>query len=460
MGPCPHTNIAGDVRGQVGSPPRSANGKPLGGIPMRSGPPLCSGVDVDPLREYVSSLQEHVRDPAFEASRPIVSGTATTHGSLTLSQFAVLKERERLGILQDSEAEYARYGTPITRRVEAALAALDGGEMALVFRSGMAAIERVIDSVLPVSREVGHIIVFQEGYRQTNNILARMASRGQIELSMIPLEGFKGLHRYLRSNTKAIFFETPSNPFLRTIDVRSVKAQVESARSNALVIVDHTFGTPLNQRPLAQGADLVVPSLTKYISGNNQVLAGAVIGKKHLVQQIAQLRGQSGTIAHDHDCLGVEEGLYTLRERVRRANENGLHVADLLARNPRVLEFWYPGHPSHPDHLIAKSQMNGFGGVVSFRIDARDLYDVEAFTDAFIEASPSGAFIAPSFGGEYPLLSAVTVVSHFQQSPQERAARGIPFDLMRLSVGTINNQQLTDALAAGFAALEARCRAR
>lgn len=455
-------NISSDIKTSLDkralsvSPAASPATETPGLLSLRSGIEFRSRVVTDPLREYVSDLTEKVHDPRYQASLPIASGTATTHGTRTLSQFAVLKERERLGILHESEAEYARYGTPITRRVESALAALDGGEMALVFRSGMAAIEKVLDSILPVSREVGHIIVFQEGYRQTNNILARMAARGHVELSMIPLEGFQELHGYIKPNTKAIFFETPSNPFLRTIDVRSVKNQVEEAGSDALVVVDHTFGTPLNQLPLQQGADLVVPSLTKYISGNNQVLAGAVVGRKDLVERIAQLRSQSGNIAHDNDCLGIEEGLTTLRERVERANENGLHVANLLARNPNVLELWYPGHPSHPDYEIAKGQMTGCGGVVSFRLNARDFYDVEAFTDAFIEASPQGAFIAPSFGGEYPLLSAVTVVSHFQQSQQERAARGIAFDLMRLSVGTGNPQQLTDALAAGFAALESR----
>lgn len=410
----------------------------------------------DPLRAYVDQLPAEVKDGPRCVAEPIAPRHATTHGSRTLADFAALKERERLGELHPDEAEYFRYGTPITRRVESALARLEGGQTAAVFRSGMAAISAVIDSVLPLSREVGHIIVGTEGYRQTRNILDRMVKRGQVELSVIPMSAFAHVDRHLRPNTKAVFFETPSNPYLRVIDVAQVKEQIRAQHSDALVIVDHTFASPINQRPLLQGADIVVPSLTKYMSGNNQVGAGAVIGRTELVNAAREVRGQHGTIAHDIDCLGVEAGLSTLRERVELANRNGLHVAELLARNPNVLQMWYPGHPSHGDYHVACKQMTGFGGVISFRVRARDFNDVEAFADAFIAAATPGTFIAPSFGGDAPLLSVVTVVSHFQQTPEERAARGIPNDLIRLSVGTVPEQVLTNAFEAGFAALEER----
>jgi cystathionine gamma-synthase len=410
----------------------------------------------DPLRAYVQQLSSEVTHPHHRVAEPIAPHTSTTHGSRTLAEFAALKEREKNGELRPDEAEYFRYGTPITRRVESALAYLEGGESAALFRSGMAAISAVIDSVLPLSREVGHIIVGTEGYRQTRNILDRMVKRGQVELSVIPMNAFTDVERYLKPNTKAVFFETPSNPYLRVIDVALVKEQIRAKGSEALVIVDHTFASPVNQKPLLQGADLVVPSLTKYVSGNNQVGAGAVIGRADLVLAAREVRGQHGTIAHDIDCLGVEAGLVTLKERVEQSNRNGLHVATLLSRNPNVLEMWYPGHPSHGDYAVACKQMSGFGGVLSFRIRARDFKDIEAFTDAFIAASPAGTFIAPSFGGEAPLLSVVTVVSHFQQSPEERMVRGIPNDLIRLSVGTVPEQALTNAFEAGFTALETK----
>lgn len=410
----------------------------------------------DGIRAFEADIPVALRDPSRIVAEPIALKNATTYGSKTLEEFAELKRREAAKTLHPEEAEYVRYGTATSRRVERKLAQLEGGEMALVFPSGMAAIEKVIDALIPnTPLQKAHFIVGTEGYRQTRNILERLLSRGWIELSVIPMDHFDRVGEHLKPNTTAIFFETPSNPYLRVIDVANVKKQVVDSGSKALVVVDHTFASPLNQKPLEQGADLVVPSLTKYIGGNNQVLAGAVIGRKDLVLRVFELRSQSA-IARDDECVRIEEGLETLAERIELHNRNGAHVARLLARNPNVRQVWYPGHESHPDHAVAARQMTGFGGVVTFRLHARDFHDVAAFTNAFVAASPEGTYIAPSFGGETPLISAVPIVSHFSQTEEERRARNIPDDLIRLSVGTINPQQLTDALEAGFTALERR----
>lgn len=442
-----------------------ANGAPLaqqappdlGSGRLPSLPSPTAARQMDPLKAYLREIRPEARPLEERVSQPIAERTATTHGSKNLQDFATLKYREKEGLLRPDEAEYARYGTPILRRVEDALAKLDGGEQALIFRSGMAAIETLIHSILPTKGgERGHIIAARQGYRQTNAILEELNARGWAEVDLIDADDFNQLARFIKPNTVGIIFETPSNPFLRVIDVAAVKKQVVDAGSSALVIADHTFAGPTNQRPLEQGADLVIPSLTKYISGSNQALAGAVIGSKERLLPIYQRRSRSGNIGHDIDCLEIENGIATLEERTAQANENGLHVANILDRHPLVKQLWYPGHPSHPDYDVATKQMTGFGGVVSFTIDARDMRDVEAFVDAFIEASPEGTFLAPSFGGDKPLISAVTVVSHFQQSAEERAARGIPFELIRLSTGTIPPQQLTDALEAAFTALERR----
>ncbi|MEY4668686.1 MAG: hypothetical protein RL518_1385 [Pseudomonadota bacterium] len=419
-------------------------------IPQRAG---------DPLKEYLLHTRPEERDPKEQVSQPIADRTATTHGTKSLRDFATLKYREAKGILGEHDAEYGRYGTPILRRVERALAELEGGEQALIFRSGMAAMQAVIYSILPTKpSERGHIIAARQGYRQTNAILEELNNRGWAEVDLIEIEDFDHLHRFIKPHTVGIIFETMTNPFLRAIPVAAVKQQVTECDSKALVIADHTFAGPYNQRPLAQGADLVVPSLTKYISGSNRALAGAVIGNKELLLPIYQRRSSSGNIGHDFDCLEIEAGIATLLERTQEANRNGMHVAEILGKHPLVRELWYPGHPSHPDYRVATQQMKGFGGVVSFCLRARDMFDIEAFVDAFIAAAPDGTFLAPSFGGDKPLISVVTVVSHFQQSADERVSRGIPFDLIRLSTGTIPPQQLTDALEAGFAALERRQR--
>jgi cystathionine gamma-synthase len=410
----------------------------------------------DRIRAFEADIPQALREPSRVVAEPIAPANATTYGSKTLEEFAELKRREAAKILHPLEAEYVRYGTATSRRVERKLAQLEGGEMALVFPSGMAAIEKVIDALIPnTPLQKAHFIVGTEGYRQTRNILERLVARGWIELSVIPMDHFDLVHEHLKPNTAAIFFETPSNPYLRVIDVANVKKQVVDSGSQALVVVDHTFASPFNQKPLEQGADLVVPSLTKYIGGNNQVLAGAVVGRKDLVLRVFELRSQSA-IARDDECTRIEEGLESLAERIELHNRNGAHVAQLLARNPNVHQVWYPGHESHPDHEVAVRQMTGFGGVVTFRLKARDFHDVAAFTNAFVAASPEGSYIAPSFGGEFPLISAVPIVSHFSQTVEERRARNIPDDLVRLSVGTIKPQQLTEALCAGFAALEKR----
>jgi cystathionine beta-lyase/cystathionine gamma-synthase len=354
--------------------------------------------------------------------------------------------------------------TPLTKETEKALAKVDAGEDALVFRSGMAAIHCTLSHLMQRSDgKRAHIIVGSEGYRQTLNILLdRLKPRGEFEISVIPMSDFAHVGKHLKENTVAAFFETPSNPFLNVVPVAQVAEELKMHGSKALLIVDHSFASPVNQTPLTQGADLVVPSLTKYIGGNNTVGGGAVVGSQKLIEPLRQIRDALGSMASDRDCQGVLDGLATLPERVMRANRNGMHVAQILERHKDLVrQVWYPGLPSHPDHAAAREQMKGFGGVVTFRLNAEDLHEIAAFADAFIANATPGTLLAPSFGGDDPLLSVVTVVSHFKQTRQERANRGIPLDLIRLSVGTGNEEALSSALQAGFEALEkARARRR
>lgn len=343
--------------------------------------------------------------------------------------------------------------TELTAQSERLLAELEQGERALVFRSGMAAISCLVHGLIVRSGRPTHLIVGKEGYRQTLNLLDRLSALGVVEVTAIPMDGFARIGEYLRPETAAVFFETPSNPFLNTPPVELVSAEVRRLGSQALVIVDSTFATPVNQKALTQGADLVVPSLTKYIGGDNTVAAGAIIGSASLVEPLRDLRRVLGTIASDRDCKGVIRGIQTLKERMSKHNRNGLYIAQLLERSPLVRRVWYPGLRSHPDYQVASTQMpGGFGGVVTFRLYAEDLFQVGAFVDAFVAELPNAA-IGPSFGGNAPLISVVTVVSHFKQSIEERLARGITHDLIRLSVGTGDVAELERALSAGFAAL-------
>ena len=356
--------------------------------------------------------------------------------------------------------QFNSYTTGVTRETEQQLAVVDKGEAALVFRSGMAAIHCLLSHLIQRKDDKPvHIIMGSEGYRQTLNILIdRLRPRQEVELSVIPMEDFAQVGKHIKDNTAAVFFETPSNPFLNVIPVQKVAEEVKARQSKALVVVDHTFASPFNQTPLTQGADVVIPSLTKYIGGTNKVGAGAIIGRGELIASLKKVRAALGTIASDRDCQGVMEGLKTLDERMERTNRNGLHVGQILERrSDLVTRVWYPGLASHPDHMTAREQMKGgFGGVVSFCLNTNSMFEIEAFVDAFIASSSTGTFLAPSFGGEEPIMSVVTVVSHFKQTLKERAARGIPLELIRLSVGTGSPEQLTTALRAGFEAFEAR----
>lgn len=415
--------------------------------------PLASGVNLilPPLNE--EPAVNCVALGAVVGEKALINRIADIRGQIG----TIASDAECEGTIT---ARFNSHRTPLTEQAERELAVIEKGEAALLFRSGMAAIHAFLLHIIQRKDDKPvHLIVGSEGYRQTLNIiLDRLRPRNEVEVSVIPMVDFAKVGEYIKENTAAIFFETPSNPFLNVTSVRQVADEVTRVNSGALVVVDHTFASAFNQTPLMQGADVVIPSLTKYIGGTNQVAAGAIVGPRSFIGHLERVRSALGSIASDRDCQGVIDGLKTLPERMSRANRNGLHVAQILERHADVVKkVWYPGLCSHPDHQVAKKQMiGGFGGVVSFELNTNSMFDIEAFVDAFIKASSKNTFIGPSFGGEDPLISVVTVVSHFKQTLEERAQRGIPLSLVRLSVGTGNPEELTAGLQAGFEAFEER----
>lgn len=415
--------------------------------------PLASGVDLILPSLHKEFDSDGVACGAVVGDKTRIARIAEIRGQIG----TIASDPECAG---NSLIQFNSYSTGVTREAEKELAAIEKGEAALVFRSGMAAIHALLMHVIQRTDDKPvHVIMGSEGYRQTLNILLdRLRPRNEVELTVIPMEDFAQVGKHIKENTAAVFFETPSNPFLNVTSVRKVAEEVKARRSKALVVVDHTFASPYNQTPLTQGADVVIPSLTKYVGGTNKVGAGAIVGTADFIAALTKVRAALGSIASDQDGRGAMEGLKTLPERMERANRNGLHVAQILERHAdSVRKVWYPGLASHPDHAVAQEQMTGgFGGVVSFRLNTNSMSEIEAFVDAFIDASSPGTFLAPSFGGDEPLISVVTVVSHFKQTLHERAQRGIPLDLIRLSVGTGNPECLTAALRAGFEALEER----
>jgi cystathionine gamma-synthase len=236
-----------------------------------------------------------------------------------------------------------------------------------------------------------HMILSKDSFYQTREFSQAIMGRWGIETTLVENTNLEAYAAAIKPNTRLIFVETPSNPFLRVTDLAKV---IELARTHKLLtIVDSTFATPLNLRPLEMGADLVIQSATKYLAGHNDVLAGAVIGSRMALNDIATVRGLMGTTLGADDASLLIRGLKTLDLRIRRQNENGQRVAEFLEKQPAVERVWYPGLESHPDHKTACEQMSGFGSVVSFELKG-DFEKTGKFVDAL-----KLPFIGPTLGG-------------------------------------------------------------
>jgi cystathionine gamma-synthase len=322
--------------------------------------------------------------------------------------------------------EYGRYGNPTVRAAEKKLAALEGAEDAALFSSGMAAATTALFELLKAG---DHVVLTNDCYRRTRQFVTRFLSRLGVESTLVEPGDEEALRAALRpGRTKVILAESPTNPYLRVADL-SVFVRARNSCPGANLIIDGTFATPVNQRPLAEGVDLVIHSCTKYLGGHNDLLAGAACGRAGLVQALKDLRGVLGGVLDPQSAFLLIRGLKTLPLRVQRQNQTALEVAAWLERHPRVRRVFYPGLESHPDHAIARRQMRGFGGVVSFRIrgDARE-------TSRVIDACKL-ATIAPSLGAAETLIEQPAYMSYFELTTEEREAIGIYDDLVRLSLG-------------------------
>jgi cystathionine gamma-synthase len=339
--------------------------------------------------------------------------------------------------------EYGRYGNPTVRAAEEKLAALEGAEAAALFGSGMAALTTALFELLKAG---DHIVLTNDCYRRTRQFVGRFLARLGIESTLVEPGNVEALHAALRpGRTKVILAESPTNPYLRVADL-GLFARARDACPGANLLIDATFATPINQRPLEQGADLVIHSATKYLGGHNDLLAGAVCGRRGLVQSIADLRGVLGGVLDPQSAFLLIRGLKTLPLRVQRQNETALRVARFLESNPRVRRVFYPGLASHPDHAQAARQMSGFGGVISFRLNG-DISTGSRFVDACRLAT-----IAPSLGAVETLIEQPAMMSYFELTTEEREAIGIYDDLIRLSVGL---EDATDIIADLARALDA-----
>jgi cystathionine gamma-synthase len=335
--------------------------------------------------------------------------------------------------------EYGRYGNPTQRIAEQKLAALEGAEACLLFSSGMAAITTAMYAVLSHN---SHVVVTDDSYRRTRQFLTQVLHRYGIEVSVVPAGDYEAMEEAIRPTTRLLVSESPTNPYNRIVDLeRFVKI---GKRHRVKTLIDATFATPFNQRPLEFGVDLVLHSATKYLGGHNDLLAGAVLGSDELVDGIRSLQAVTGAIIDPLGAYLLLRGLKTFALRIARQNANAQALAEFLAKHPKVVAVHYAGLPTHPEHEVARQQMRGFGGVVSFEIAG----DIEA-TSRVVDACRIPQ-IAPSLGGVESLIEQPALMSFYELSTDERLMVGIKDNLIRYSVGIEDAEDLIADLAAAL----------
>lgn len=335
--------------------------------------------------------------------------------------------------------EYGRYGNPTVRAAEAKLAELEGGEDAILVSSGMGAITSVLLLLLSAG---DHLILTDECYHTTLAFCSTMLPRWGIAVTVTPHD-LEAIEAAIQPNTRVICAESPTNPFLHCLDIARLAA---IARPRGIrTVVDSTLATPYNQQPLALGADLIVHSVTKYLGGHNDLMAGVVVGPASLTASLRQMQGALGNIAAPQTAWLILRGMKTLALRMERHNANGMAVARYLSQHRCVRRVWYPGLEDHRDHALATATLRGFGGLVSFEVvgGASAAY---RFIDAL--RIPT---IGPSLGGVESMVSPLAVMGYANLPPEEREALGIRDELVRLCCGIEETDDLVADLAQALA---------
>jgi len=363
------------------------------------------------------------RDKGFHSiTTPIVqASTYTFENTAKLVEFLDAKV---YGGELDRE-EYARYGNPTVWAVEKRIAELEGAEDAVVYPSGMSAVTSLFLTVLKPDT---HIVMTDDCYRRTKQFCLTTLKKFGIETSIVPMGDYDALEAaIIPKKTRFIFTETPTNPYLRVADLERI-AEI-GKQNRAMTLIDTTFATPVNLRPIEYGIDFVMHSATKYLGGHNDVLAGVISGSKARIKALKDARGMFGNVIDPHQAFLLERGIKTLGVRVKHQNDSALRVAQYLENHPKIERVFYPGLESHPDYEVAQKQMAGFGGVVSFEV----VGGLESTGD-FIDRLQI-PYIAPSLGGVEALIEQPAYVSYYDLSSEERQAIGINDNLVRYALG-------------------------
>ena len=364
--------------------------------------------------------------PGFAITDPIFS-TATYTFPNTQAVIDYVREK------QDRE-EYGRYGNPGEKVVERKLAVLEGGEEAVAFSTGMAAVAAYLLAKLKAGDE---IVLFDECYHRTRQMCREMMGKFGVVTHTVPACDYDQMEAAINSNTKVLISESPTNPHLSVVDLERFAGL--GKRHGVETLIDATLATPYNVRPLEYGVDCVLHSCTKYVGGHNDLLAGVVVGSQQCLEPIRKLRGVTGACNSPHTFYLLQRGLKTLELRMQRHNENGLALAQFLQSHPRVERVYYPGLASHRDHEVARRTMRGYGGLVTFLVKEADEHQTAAVVDAV--RLPR---IGPSLGGVESLIEQPMFMSYHDFTREQRLAVGIPDNMIRVACGIENPEDLIE----------------
>jgi cysteine-S-conjugate beta-lyase len=336
------------------------------------------------------------------------------------------------------EFDYTRSGNPTRKALEDTIANLEGGERGFAFSSGMAA----ISTVLLLFSRGDHLIVSRDVYGGTFRVLTQVFRRLGIETTFVDTTRIGDIEQAIRPQTKAIYVETPSNPLLKVSDLKEIIRLAKKHR--CLTIVDNTFLTPYYQQPLKLGADIVIHSATKFISGHSDVLAGLVVAKdKETAQRLELLQNAFGAVLGVHDSWLVLRGLKTLKVRLEQSTQSAEKIALWLSQHPLVEQVYYPGLPSNEWHDLQCRQATGHGAVLSFDVGSKE-------KARQVLKRVRLPVVAVSLGAVESILSYPAAMSHASMPPEARQKRGITDGLLRLSVGLENVEDLIGDLAAAL----------
>ena len=337
---------------------------------------------------------------------------------------------------------YSRNTNPTVAVLEEKIRVLEGAEAATSFSTGMAAISNTLFTFLTAGKKV---VSLKDTYGGTSKIFLDFLPHYNVEVMLCDTTDHDQLEKEIAKGCDLVYLETPTNPTLKVVDIKRLATAAK--KMGAIVVVDNTFATPINQNPLQLGADLVVHSATKFLCGHSDAMGGLLVGKKELVQKVFQFREINGASLQADPAYMIARGMKTLELRIERQNASALKIANYLKAHPKVKDVFYPGLGTHPGYSIAKQQMRGFGGIMSFALNGNYDHVKKFLTNLKL------VHLAASLGSVSTLAGPPRTTSHVELTEEQRSLLGIPESLIRYSVGIENVDDLLQDIEQALAIL-------